>query len=856
MNPELRLLEEYDLRMLAHRLGLVNDAPVLDSRDLAKALNEAERLSIRFQEDTSRIALTICGLAWEHFGDEFHSLTPFLTMILARLGLMPSTKMVDPENRMADEFAGLGSLFSELQVMRRFIENSVRIGVSGEIELSEFQKKMWVEMGEAQRLGVSAPTSAGKSFVLLHRALDILNSRESGTVLIVVPTIALINQYTTDLKRAIKQYGLQGFEVGQSYSATLPLNRKKIYVLTQERALSAISLNPNAFDALELFIVDEIQNIERATADEDDSGDERSQDLLQLILAVESNLKPERIVLCGPRITNIDALVKRLLGGDARSITVGLPPVVNLTYAFSRVEGSGVVMKLYDGMGEQPIMIDVQNDGIFKAELSQKPAYSDPSYNLLAHFASKFKSDGQVLIFSPTKLEAQKSALKVANLIPKGSEALSSLGEYLQNTIHPSYILSECVASGVGYHHATVPKHARYALEKCFSEGKLEILFCTTTLLQGVNLPAKYLIARNPHQEVRRSKKDEDLRGISGFEFANLRGRAGRLLKDFVGRAIVLDEKSFDDEGVDISKHEGQEVGTDFKARFERSREQIFDVLRSNKPITKELPNSDLVAYIRTTARTNPDQFRDKLLRIGIDMEEIEAKAIVENMANLKVGADVCRRNPHWDPLVLELLLEKYQEELRLNPDWKIPQTPFDQRFIANLKIALTIVDTAAPFYFKKYLPTIKKPRSPLYLDENKVLRLAFLWGTEASLDKIIGEFWNEKLDAGSIEGILKVLSDVVPFDLPKVLRPLITIDDPENSLLSWMEIGAYQKLTKSFMERGLGREPAIRIVAKISDLGDFGGYEIDEMEHSIIAEAAREMNEWDRRQIEEYILE
>ena len=110
MNSELGLLEEFDLKTLAYRLGLVESTPNLEKADLAKILNEAERLSLRFEEESSRIALTICGLAWEHFGNEYHSLTPFLTIILTRLGRMPSTPMINPDNRIAEEFAGLGSI--------------------------------------------------------------------------------------------------------------------------------------------------------------------------------------------------------------------------------------------------------------------------------------------------------------------------------------------------------------------------------------------------------------------------------------------------------------------------------------------------------------------------------------------------------------------------------------------------------------------------------------------------------------------------------------------------------------------------------------------------------------------------
>ncbi len=42
-------------------------------------------------------------------------------------------------------------------------------------------------------------------------------------------------------------------------------------------------------------------------------------------------------------------------------------------------------------------------------------------------------------------------------------------------------------------------------------------------------------------------KKTDSAAELSNYEMANLRGRAGRLLKDFIGRTYVLDESAFAD---------------------------------------------------------------------------------------------------------------------------------------------------------------------------------------------------------------------------------------------------------------------------------------------------------------------
>ena len=79
--------------------------------------------------------------------------------------------------------------------------------------------------------------------------------------------------------------------------------------------------------------------------------------------------------------------------------------------------------------------------------------------------------------------------------------------------------------------------HVRRTLEKAIVSKQINNVVCTTTLMQGVNMPAQNIIIRNPHLYL---KKTDTAAELSNYEMANLRGRAGRLLKDFIGRTYVL----------------------------------------------------------------------------------------------------------------------------------------------------------------------------------------------------------------------------------------------------------------------------------------------------------------------------
>ncbi|WP_174497330.1 helicase-related protein [Salirhabdus euzebyi] len=132
------------------------------------------------------------------------------------------------------------------------------------------------------------------------------------------------------------------------------------------------------------------------------------------------------------------------------------------------------------------------------------------------------------------------------NTSTESNDILESLNDYIRDTVHKNYFLIDCIDRGIAYHHGKIPKHIRNAVEKAFKNLVINKVVCTTTLMQGVNLPAKNIITRNPNLFIK-AKSAGDNPKLTGYEFSNLRGRAGRLMNDFVGRSIVLDEPAFED---------------------------------------------------------------------------------------------------------------------------------------------------------------------------------------------------------------------------------------------------------------------------------------------------------------------
>lgn len=83
-------------------------------------------------------------------------------------------------------------------------------------------------------------------------------------------------------------------------------------------------------------------------------------------------------------------------------------------------------------------------------------------------------------------------------------------------------------------------------LEDYFKSRKLSYLVCTSTLLYGLNMPAKNIFMLKPTTG-RQSP-------ISGPDFWNLAGRAGRLGKELEGNVFIIDYEHWENKPVSQRK--------------------------------------------------------------------------------------------------------------------------------------------------------------------------------------------------------------------------------------------------------------------------------------------------------------
>jgi len=383
--------------------------------------------------------------------------------------------------------------------------------------LNKFQHDAYTAFFETDRLSISAPTSAGKSFLLHKLLLDAIILSGCKKIVYIVPTRALIQQVESDLKVVLKENLKQEFDV-----SVIPLLKEKsqatqIFVFTQERLQWL--LNDYAEFIPDIIFIDEAQKI----------ADSARGIILENVMNEITKRNPKvKMVFASPMTSNPE----KLLGYNKRADV----KVTKLVGEYTAVNQNLIWMH-QDKTNKLKWNIDyclnsnMTNIGNIEIWPATKP------FHRIARVAHKLSPDNLgSMIFAHGKAAAEDIAYLLYQL-ENDPESLPNeikeLIDLIKKGIHKDYILVEVLKRGIAFHYGDMPLLVKSAIEELFKTGAIKYLVCTSTLLEGVNLPASSIFIRG-------IKKGKTM-PMSRMDFWNLAGRAGRQGREFQGNIICID---------------------------------------------------------------------------------------------------------------------------------------------------------------------------------------------------------------------------------------------------------------------------------------------------------------------------
>lgn len=763
----------------------------IDDEFLTDAISVLNELSVRTDEHSKKQLIAICALLWTYRKQEWDGLKNYLILFLSRAGFGPSSIMIDNDYSIADKQFSFGeSLLNQFAVTVAQVKNEIKVGDSIFL-LSDFQKEIWESIENNSLIGISAPTSAGKSFLILLKAIDLIK-KKSGVVVYVVPTLSLVSQVTSDFRKLLDEFELTDYSLETTYN-NLSATQNTIYILTQEKAIAAFSQTEKPFENIRLLVIDEIQNVEKVA----DSDDQRSKVLYDLMIELRNSSQIDHIIISGPRIIKIDELGSNVFGVNSEKKETDASPVLNLTYSISKKK-SDYYFNVYSDLLENNLQVKITNNDSIQGY--GKVQYNDDYLDYLGNFLQSLGKDESTLIFSPTSTTCNKMATHIAkNMEDKNEQYLNGLASFISATVHPKFTMVETVQKGVAYHHGKLPFHVRILVEDGIRQKNIKTIICTTTLLQGVNLPVQNIIIRNPNLFI--AKKETSAK-LSNYEIANLRGRAGRLLKDFVGRTYILDELSFQEPSskqLELFKDTSKELLVGYGKKYQEHKENIKKDLASN--IGSNSENQDysfLTTYLRQTVLKYGLFSQVYLGRVGIVLSDSEMNTIFESLSKLEITKSICSKNRYWDPIDLNKL---YQKRAIFN----LPTSPAEYRLSYQLKDILSTFRNEFPIYYDKYFGVPDVPGKDILLQK---CILAENWLKEKTLAEIFSDRFYDSSE--KIDDTISFVQNKISYGLPLLLKPLYDIKEPDSMFTRFIELGAYMPLTRKLIELSIPRETAI----------------------------------------------
>lgn len=497
---------------LALDLGLNTVIPDLD--EASKAVRAAAVLAcsenFEHRQAAFRIATCVYGL---YSSTE----TPFdhvLRVILARLENFPSIS-TKPDVAAAFERLPVSLALEEIQAADR-----LRVLTrDGDLLLSPFQKRLWDELKLGGDAAISAPTSAGKSFVLRKFVGDLVGAL--GNVLYVVPTRALITQVANDFYKEFLPWGENAPEViTVSLETSEDIPDDAVFVMTQERAQMLLANHPGFMP--NLLIVDEAHSI---------SDGARGVLLQGVIDEVVKRCPKVQVLFASPMVQNLE-IFSGLFGIKDIDELVSNEPAVLQNFIKVKVEDfkrGKCSIDLVDPSSEKTFFV---SDFSVEGKLTSRA-------KLLSRTSAALGRNAVNIIYANGADEAERVGINLAFLLNNrsASAAREELSQLAIESVHETYELGRCLSKGVAFHYGEMPAQLRREVEQAVADGVVDYLVCTSTLLQGVNLPAKNIFLLKPEKG--------SSNALASTDFWNLAGRAGRLLKEFQGNIFLIEYDSW-----------------------------------------------------------------------------------------------------------------------------------------------------------------------------------------------------------------------------------------------------------------------------------------------------------------------
>ena len=391
------------------------------------------------------------------------------------------------------------------RIYTEFSKELVAIPAEPDKKFFRAQKTVYEHLTDAC-FSYSGPTSMGKSFVMRMFIKEQVIKGANLNFYLLVPTKALINEVTSkiinDLTTLLSEHNCR--VITSAGDLGLKQNYTFILVLTPERLLYLLLSNPDI--QLDYLFVDEAHKIS--------SRDSRSAFYYKVVDMLANRENKPRIIFSSPNIPNPDVYLSLIpeLPDNPNTLATAFAPVSQIKYLVDTIE--------------KKVQIFNNRTNTLEDIPSEIATYS------LSQMILSIGKDSQNIVYCSSTDKPVEYALDYATHFSiQGNKDLESLSNEIKIEIHGDYFLAELIRKGIAYHIGYLPASIRLRIEELYKSGEIHTVFCTSTLVEGVNLPADNLFITSYH-----NGRPE----MTAVDFRNLIGRVGRIEYGLYGNVFLV----------------------------------------------------------------------------------------------------------------------------------------------------------------------------------------------------------------------------------------------------------------------------------------------------------------------------
>jgi superfamily II DNA/RNA helicase len=803
----------YD-KVLKHQYAETQRLAVLSLDDIKFLLKAASIFAKASKDEIRQISYKIASTISLCYSNDYDHLNQAIQYIFISLGQLPIIQK-NIEDGNTDYF----SVYQESSVpynpilFRDVLIKQMRNRIPVEYDkkpilLTDFQSKLYYSLDEGSSVSISAPTSSGKSFLLKAFISKKFSESDSFNVVYIVPTRALISETARDFQTSFKHFGVDDVAISSAPSSyNRKRNRKKkMFVLTQER-YHLLLYDKDFNEDVNVLIIDEAQKV---------SDGSRGITLIEVIEeSIERNPNLQTVFIT-PFSRNPGKFGAMFNLENLKAEKTKLSPVSQNLFLLDASE-ENYELSLSTAELEQKLLMSSGN-----IQQEERTLFSEANDWKLLWAAKKFGKEFNIIYCNGPDLCLKNAQLFSAKLPevtePETTKAIEEAVDFLKSTIHEKYFLIDCLRKGVAYHHGRMPGQVRNLVERLFKDRRLKYVFCTSTLLEGVNFPAKNIFISKPRVGRRDMEK---------LDFWNLAGRAGRLLKDYYGNIYCLNVKEWGEFKPDPKDTEN-DIQNILDATLMNKNKEVLSYLQdlyfSLKGRNKHIEQA-VTKFIIQDLKNGKTDFILDFIRKNPSFKTNEMQAILEEVEslskNIVLPHTLLEKNSSIDPRKLQQLYESFSENKPI-----IPIAPY---YTGSYESLYQLI-----YFIRRFFMGKKEDD----FQHSFHTWVASQWLHDASLYEIIKQrlgyleahnidLTPEKINM-VIENLFIIINNRIRFDYEKYLRAYIDVllfyrdqfdedigEDLENiceSLPTFLEFGSFNKNIIILQSLGISRSTAMSI--------------------------------------------